>query len=323
MRILITGVSGQVGSALVAQLHDHEVVAADHLTIDLAQPNDILGTLEKIDPAIIINAAAYTAVDRAEQQRELATVVNAIAPGVMARWAAGRGVPLIHFSTDYVFDGSGETPWHEKDATGPLSVYGATKLAGERAVQAAGGISLIVRTSWVYAATGKNFLRTIARLAREQRELRIVADQIGAPTSAALIAGSLACMLAGDIDIFRDRCAQCDGIVHLTAAGETSWHGFADAIVEGLRARRVPLAVEKIVPIGTEDYPTPARRPHNSRLDLTTLRQLFEITPAHWRDALESELDALARELWDAVNGESAESEWARVYEKGINQNAS
>jgi dTDP-4-dehydrorhamnose reductase len=297
MRILVTGVSGQIGNALVAALRDHEVIAADRSSIDLSRPNDIPDVLAKLDPALIINAAAYTAVDQAEAQRDLAMVVNAIAPAAIAHWASEKQVPLIHFSTDYVFDGSGETAWREKDATGPLSVYGETKLAGEREVLAAGGTSLIMRTSWVYAATGKNFLRTIARLARERAQLRIVADQIGAPTSAALIANSLASMLDGGLDLFRERCVRCGGIVHLTAAGETSWHGFAGAIVEGLRARQVPLAVEKIVPVGTEDYPTPARRPHNSRLDLTTLRELFQITPVPWRDALESELDALAQEL--------------------------
>jgi dTDP-4-dehydrorhamnose reductase len=296
-RILITGVSGQVGGALVSRFQSQDVVAADRSVIDLAQPDAIAPVLDRLNPAIIVNPAAYTAVDQAERQQELAALINAAAPGAIARWAAGRDVPLIHFSTDYVFDGSGVAPWREDDATNPLSVYGQTKLAGERAVRDAGGSFLILRTSWVYAATGKNFLRTIARLAREREELRIVSDQIGAPTPAALIADSLKIMLEGDLAIFRNRCAQSNGIVHLAASGETSWHGFACAIVEGLRKRGVKLVAEKITPIKTEDYPTPATRPRNSRLDLTRLSQVFGIAAAHWRDALDRELDALAVEL--------------------------
>jgi dTDP-4-dehydrorhamnose reductase len=297
MRIVVTGVSGQVGAALVARFHKEDVIPANRSLIDLAQPNNIAAVLEKLDPAIIINAAAYTAVDQAESERELARVVNSVAPGVIARWASARGVPLIHFSTDYVFDGHVQAPWGEDDATRPLSVYGRTKLDGEHAVQAAQGPFLIVRTSWVYAATGKNFLRTIARLAREREQLRIVADQIGAPTSAAVIADCVQKMLNGDVESFRDRCALSNGVVHLTASGETSWHGFACAIVDGLRKRDVNLTVHKVVPIKTEDYPTPAKRPLNSRLDITRLRQVFKITPAHWLDALEPELDVLADEL--------------------------
>jgi dTDP-4-dehydrorhamnose reductase len=296
-RILITGVSGQVGGALVSRFRNQDVIAADRSIIDLTQPDAIAPVLDKLNPTVIINPAAYTAVDQAESQQDLAALVNATAPGAIARWAVGRGVPLIHFSTDYVFDGSGEAPRREDDATNPLSVYGRTKLDGERAVRAAGGTFLILRTSWVYAATGKNFLRTIARLALECEQLRIVADQIGAPTPAALIADSLKIMLGGDLEIFRHRCAQSNGIVHLAASGETNWHGFACAIVEGLRKRGVKLAVGKIIPIKTEDYPTPAKRPRNSRLDLTRLSQVFGIAAAHWRDALDSELDTLGVEL--------------------------
>jgi len=297
MRILVTGVSGQVGAALVTRLHNEDVIAASRSVIDLAQPNNIAAVLQQLHPAIVVNAAAYTAVDQAETELELARVVNSVAPGVIARWASAKGVPLIHFSTDYVFDGHGQTGWREDDATGPLSVYGRTKLDGEDAVRSAGGISLIVRTSWVYAATGKNFLRTIARLAREREQLRIVADQIGAPTSAALIADCVQKMLNGDAESFRDRCALSNGVVHLTASGETSWYGFACAIVDGLRKRGVNLTVGEVVPIKTEDYPTPAKRPLNSRLDLTRLCQVFKIAPARWLDALDPELDVLAEEL--------------------------
>ena len=211
-----------------------------------------------------------------------------------------RHVPLIHFSTDYVFDGSGERAWREDDSPRPLSAYGASKLAGEDEVRAAGGTVLIVRSSWVYAAAGKNFLLTIARLARERAELRVVADQVGAPTSAALIADTVARMVSGGIESLRERCGQSGSLVHVAAAGETSWHGFACAIVEGLRERGIRLAVEHIAPINTDQYPTKALRPHNSRLDLSRLRSVFGITPPPWQDALSPELDRLAREFSDA-----------------------
>jgi dTDP-4-dehydrorhamnose reductase len=303
MRILVTGVSGQVGGALVARLPaSATVLAADRSVLDLAAPQTIAGRLDRLAPDIVFSPAAYTAVDKAEDEPELAMRVNAEAPGAMARWAAARDVPLVHFSTDYVFDGSGERAWREDDAPRPLSVYGATKLAGEIAIRSAGGTFLIVRTSWVYAAEGKNFLRTIARLARERNELRVVDDQIGSPTPAALIAEAVAGMLSEGLDAFRARCARAGGLVHLAASGETSWYGFACAIVEGLRARGIALAVERIVPIASEEYPTKARRPRNSRLDLSRLQTVFGIAPAPWQHALAPELDRLAREL-TATNG--------------------
>ena len=198
MRIMVTGVSGQVGGALVKALEwIGSIVPVGRKELDLGQPDRIASTLDRIKPNLIVNAAAYTAVDRAEDQKELAFCVNATAPGIMARWAADHYVPLIHFSTDYVFDGAGTRPWREDDAANPLSTYGASKLAGENAVRSAGGEHLIIRTSWVYAASGQNFLRTIVRLAQERKELRIVADQVGAPTSAQLIADALADILRG------------------------------------------------------------------------------------------------------------------------------
>jgi dTDP-4-dehydrorhamnose reductase len=298
MRILVTGVTGQVGGALVEALRSAgSIVAADRAALDLACPEQIPAALGGIAPDLIVNPAAYTAVDRAEDEPDVAFRVNGEAPGVIARWAAGRGVPLIHFSTDYVFDGCGRRPWREDDRTGPLSVYGASKLAGENAVRAAGGPHLIIRTSWVYAATGANFLRTVARLAQVRAELRIVADQFGAPTSARLIAGAVAGIIATTNAALAERFAAAGGVVNLAASGETSWHGFAVAIVDGLKARGVALAVDAVVPVATADYPTKARRPANSRFDLTRLRQVFGIELPGWSEALAPELDRLAGQL--------------------------
>jgi dTDP-4-dehydrorhamnose reductase len=298
MRIVVTGVTGQVGGALVERLRSlGSIVAADRAMLDLARPDEMPAALDRIAPDLIINPAAYTAVDRAEDEVDLAFRVNAEAPGALARWAAGRGVPLIHFSTDYVFNGAGSRPWREDDPTGPLSVYGASKLAGEDAVRAAGGAHLVIRTSWVYAAQGANFLRTIARLARERPELRIVADQFGAPTSAGLIADAASRIVATKGAALTERFAAAGGLVHVAAAGETSWHGFAAAIVDGLKARGTGLAVTRVTPIATADYPTKARRPANSRLDLARLRELFGVTTRRWEDALDPELDRLAKEF--------------------------
>jgi dTDP-4-dehydrorhamnose reductase len=201
--------------------------------LNLAEPTMLSGALDRLAPDLITNPAAYIAVDRAEDERELAFVVNSDAPGVMAAWAAGRG-PLIHFSTDYVFNGKGETPWREDSPMGPLSVYGASKLAGEEAVRDANGTHLIVRTSWVYAAQGTSFLRTIARLARERSELKVVADQIGSPTSARVIADAVTALLGSDLTSLPGRFERARGTVNIAASGETSWHSFATRIVEGL-----------------------------------------------------------------------------------------
>ncbi len=297
MRILVTGVSGQVGGALLPLLRGHDVVAADRAALDLANPGSIEASLDRLAPEFIVNPAAYTAVDKAEDERDLAMRVNGEAPGALARWAKPRNVPLIHFSTDYVYAGTGTALWRESDSTGPLSAYGATKLAGEEAIRAAGGHFLIIRTSWVYAARGVNFLRTILRLSRERKELRIVNDQIGAPTSAPIIAETVTKLMAGGAEAFAAQAREAGGLVHFAAAGETSWHGFACAIVDGLKARGVPLAVEQVTPIPSEAFPTRATRPRNSRLDLSRIRQVFGVSPPHWGDALDRELDSLVTEL--------------------------
>jgi dTDP-4-dehydrorhamnose reductase len=298
MRVVVTGVTGQVGGALLGALNGKaDVVAAPRAVLDLVQAETIASGLDRIAPDLIINPAAYTAVDRAEEERDLAYRINGEAPGHIAKWAAGRGIPLIHLSTDYVYDGSGERPWREDDATAPLSVYGASKLAGEDAIRAAKGPHLIIRTSWVYAARGTNFLRTIARLAAERPELRIVADQIGAPTSAQVIADGIATIVTKHTSDLPRQFAAANGLVHLAASGETSWHGFASAIVDGLKARGLPLKAQAIVPIRTEDYPTKAKRPANSRLDMTRAQRVFGLTTPHWQQALAVELDVLAREL--------------------------
>ena len=309
MRILVTGANGQVGSALLSSLGAlGSVVPVTRADLDLSFAASIEPTLNRLNPDLLINPAAYTAVDRAEDEPDLAHLINAEAPGIMARWAAARGVPFVHFSTDYVFDGSGERPWCERDSARPLSVYGASKFAGEEFVRAANGPHLIVRTSWVYAAEGRNFLRTIARLAAERDELRIVSDQIGAPTSARTIADSIAQMLAAGYSDLARSFDGADRLVHLAAAGETSWHGFATAIVDGLRTRGARLKVRAIVPIATRDYPTKARRPGNSRLSLERLQRSFGIDTPDWNEALDAELDQLALDFLSAAGGDSNEA---------------
>lgn len=298
MRILVTGVSGQIGCALVPRLKAlGTVIPYDRSSLDLAALDAIPAALDRVAPDLVVNAAAYTAVDKAEDEPGLAMRINGEAPGVIARWAAQHRVPLLHFSTDYVYDGRGERPWNEDDDARPLGVYGKSKLAGDRAVRAAGGSFLIFRTCWVYAARGGNFMRTMARLALERNELRVVADQVGAPTSAALIADGVATIVAGGLDRLCDRAALARGLVHICGAGETSWHGFACAIVEGLKQRGVRLATEKITAIRSDEYPLRATRPLNSRLDMTRLETVFGITAPRWDTALSPELDELAREL--------------------------
>jgi dTDP-4-dehydrorhamnose reductase len=295
MRFLVTGISGQIGGeAAQSFTRLGNVIAADRNVLDLSQPHTLSARLDALKPDVIVNAAAYTAVDRAEEERDLAFTVNAESPHIMAKWAAGHGVPFVHLSTDYVFNGSGEMPWHEDDGTGPLNAYGASKLAGEQQIRETFGHHLIVRTSWIYAARGANFLRTIARLAREQEELKIVADQVGAPTSAAFVASALTKIVQTHQDDLPTAFSRCGGLLHVAAAGHTSWHGFASAIVEGLQRRGATLEVRRILPIPSEAYPTKAVRPRNSRLDLTRLKDCFGISPPSWQALLEPEIEGLA-----------------------------
>lgn len=283
MRILLLGANGQLGWELRRSLAPlGEVLALGHGEdgADLAQPAGLTKLVERTAPDAIVNAAAYTAVDKAESEPEQAQAVNAEAPGVLARAAAARGALLVHYSSDYVFDGSGDTARGENAATGPLSAYGLSKLAGEEAVRESGARHLILRTSWVYAARGQNFPKTMLRLAQQREMLRVVADQVGAPTGAELLADVSAHALKA-----LGQSPRHAGTYHVAAAGETSWHGLAQFAIEQARALRpdLPWQVRAIEPIATADYPTPARRPLNSRLDTTRLREAFGLSLPDWR----------------------------------------
>jgi dTDP-4-dehydrorhamnose reductase len=281
MKILLLGQHGQVSRELQASLQGQgELSVRGREQLDLAQPDQIRQQVRELRPELIINAAAYTAVDQAESEPELAFAINAVAPGVLAEEAAALGAPLIHYSTDYVFDGEKLTPYVENDPTNPLSVYGQSKLAGERAIQAVGGEQLILRTSWVYALHGCNFLLTMQRLLQERKELKVVANQIGAPTWA----GSIAQATAQLIQRWRDDQVVPWGLYHLSAQGETSWFGFASAIAEQLRA--AGKSAGQLQPIPSSAYPTPARRPLNSRLNCSRLQHDWQIQLPNWHDAL-------------------------------------
>jgi dTDP-4-dehydrorhamnose reductase len=291
-RVLLLGANGQLGTEFSSLLRDkYELHAFTRAEADFSQPEQVRKIVAELKPAIILNAAAYTAVDRAESEPELAQLVNARTPEVLAEEAARYGGLLVHYSTDYVFDGSKTTPWVEEDATGPLSVYGSSKLAGEQAIAARGGSYLIFRTSWVFAPHGKNFLLTILRLARERDKLTIVADQKGAPTSAMAIARATEEVL-DTLDERRPRVVP-SGVYHMTCAGETTWHGFAQAIVEAA-AETLEGKRPEILPIPAAQYPTPAKRPANSVLSNEKLRSQFGVALPHWRDALAEAASALS-----------------------------
>jgi len=279
MKILLTGRNGQVGHELEGALAPlGEVFSFDHKQLDLADPIAIVSRVREVKPDVIVNAAAYTAVDQAEKDVEQAMLVNAAGPGFLAAEAQAVGALLVHYSTDYVFDGTKTTPYTEDDPTNPLSVYGKSKLAGEKAIQAVGGRHLILRTSWVYGPRGKNFLLTMLRLAREREELRVVDDQRGAPTSSIAIADATA-------EILKRHGADANGLFHLTAGGETTWFGFTEAIVE-LARENLP-RMPRLVPITTAEYPTPAKRPAYSVLDCSKASRSLGVQLADWRAALD------------------------------------
>ena len=293
MKILLLGSNGQVGWELQRSLAPlGEVVALQRDAA--ANPQGLCGDLEDLEalvcsvravrPAVIVNAAAYTAVDKAESDANRARVVNATVPAMLAREAAALGAWLVHYSTDYVFDGSGDQPWHEDDATAPLSVYGRTKLEGEQAIRHSGCQHLILRTSWVYAARGGNFAKTMLRLAAEREELKVIADQIGAPTGADLLADVTALILHR-----LQMRPELGGTYHCVAAGQTSWHDYARHVVDWARAHGQPIkvAAEAVRPIPTSGYPTPAQRPLNSRLDTFKLRHAFGLHLPPWQQGVE------------------------------------
>ena len=289
MKILLLGKNGQVGWELQRSLAPlGEVMALDrHSTEwcgDLGQPERLARTVADCRPDVIVNAAAHTAVDKAESEPELARRINAEAPAALAQAAARTGAWLVHFSTDYVFDGSGQEPWLEGDATGPLGVYGQTKLEGEQAMAASGCQHLIFRTSWVYAARGGNFARTMLRLAQERERLTVIDDQWGAPTGADLIADVTAHAVRQAL-----RDASVSGLYHLVAGGETSWHGYASHVIAQAQKLRPELnwAVKEIAPVPTTAFPTPAKRPLNSRLNTQKLQSRFALTLPHWQQGVD------------------------------------
>ena len=293
MKLLVTGSRGQVGWELARSLQPlGEVIALDRQRADLGDPAALRAIVEEIRPQVIVNAAAYTAVDKAEQDQATAQTINAQAPSILAEQAARNGALLVHYSTDYVFDGSKSQPYSEDDAPNPVNVYGHTKLEGERAIAAQGADWLVLRTSWVYSARGGNFPRTMLRLAQERDKLSVVNDQVGAPTSSRFIADATAQI------VFRALAERkagqfTSGVFHLTSAGETSWHGLAEAVIGGARARGAPIRIQQIAGIPGSQYPTPARRPMNSRLDLARVQSRFGVTPPDWRTGIELLLDEL------------------------------
>lgn len=296
--IWVIGGKGQIGGALVRLLGD-QVVALSVQELDLSFPDRIDRCFDRLEaqagrPAAIINAAAYTLVDQAEREETLARRVNADAPGAMAHWCRTRSLPFLHYSTDYVYAGTGTAPWREDDATGPLNAYGRTKLEGDRLIEESGARYLILRTSWVYDARGRNFFNTMLRLGRERETLRVVGDQVGAPTYAPHLAHVTLSALsqARLMDVFPS------GTYHVAHQGEVSWHGFAVDIFAAARRKGLSLRVTRVEPVSTGDYPTAARRPLNSRLDTAKLRRVFGIQLPAWRDGLDVCMDE-----WVGANG--------------------
>lgn len=305
MRFLVLGANGQVGFELLRALAPlGEVAAATRsgelddgarcLQADLADPISLARALFDAEADVIVNAAAYTAVDRAEDEPDLADCINHRAVGELATFARERGALFVHYSTDYVFAGAANRPYREDDATDPLGIYGGSKLAGEDALRASGAAHLIFRTAWVYAARGANFLRTMLRLAAERNELRIVADQIGAPTPARWIAEATAAAIVRRNEVEVQSRSALDGIYHLVAGGQCSWCDFAEAIMQEASARGLLAHVPRILPIPTSAYPTRAQRPAWSVLDCAKLENTFGLQLPDWKDGLRTVLDEVA-----------------------------
>ncbi len=290
MKILLFGKNGQVGWELqraLAPLGELIALGSDSaapLLADFSRPESLAATVRAVAPQVIVNAAAHTAVDKCESEPDLARALNAAAPAVLAREAKALGAWLLHYSTDYVFDGSGSAPWREDSATGPLSVYGRTKLEGEEAIRSSGCRHLILRTSWVYAARGGNFAKTMLRLSKERDRLTVIDDQIGAPTGADLLADLSAHMLRA-----AQQRPEVSGTYHAVAQGETSWHSYAHHVIEFARAAGEPIRVapDAIEPVATNAFPTPARRPANSRMNTEKLRRTFGLELPLWQTGVD------------------------------------
>jgi len=299
IRVLVTGAAGQVGADVARLLEGRaEVVARDRASLDLSDPDAIVRSMRELRPRVVVNAGAYTAVDRAESEAALAHAVNAHAPQVLAEESRRAGALLVHYSTDYVFDGTKAAPYVEDDAPAPLGVYGNTKLEGERAIAASGCDHVILRTSWVYAPRGRNFMLTMLSLAQTREEVRVVDDQRGAPTaSLALARATIELFGMGAADRLRAedvaRVAARSGLYHASAGGETTWCGFAREIFRERQARVPTFRPPRVVPIATREYPTPARRPANSVLSNERLAAVFGVRLAPWREGLREALSAL------------------------------
>jgi dTDP-4-dehydrorhamnose reductase len=293
--LLVTGSNGQVGFELRRSLAPlGRVIALDRARCDLSRPDELRRVVRELRPDVIVNPAAYTAVDKAETEADLAHAINGVAPGVLAEEAKALGSLLVHYSTDYVFDGRKDGAYVESDAVGPQSVYGKSKLAGEQAITASGATALVLRTCWVAGAHGGNFAKTMLKLGRDRDSLRVIADQFGAPTTASLIADVTAQIVSrhwlhGEREVF------AAGIYHLAAAGETTWHGYATEVLRGAAARGVELKVdpERIEAIPATAYPLPAARPSNSRLDTSKLRETFDIHLPDWQQGIHLLLDQI------------------------------
>lgn len=289
MKILLLGANGQVGWELQRALaHLGELTAYRRQEADLQDLDRLRALVREKAPTVIVNAAAYTAVDKAESEPELVRILNALAPQVLAREAKQLGAWLVHYSTDYVFDGSGDTPWKETDMPAPLSVYGKTKLEGEQLIQETDCQHLIFRTSWIYATRGGNFAKTMLRLAKEREHLTVIDDQIGAPTGADLLADITAHAIRYVLPPLENNRLIPSGIYHLAAGGHTSWYGYARFVLDAARKAGVVLKAtpDSVDPIPTSAYPTPARRPHNSRLDTTLLQNTFGLNLPHWQSGV-------------------------------------